>query len=292
MGSTMDDVFNGGQARSERDKATAIGLDNAQDMRGLKLPTINWENYNPEDTKYQTVSEDPAIREQQLGVLKKMSGLADSGLSDEDQLGFFKAKAMGDQMARAGNEAAIQNAAARGVSGSGMEFASREAANQAGAQRAQEAAMEQAATAAKQRALYASAYGDALGRQRQQDFSANAANTDIINKFNSANTVAHNAAQQYNQQGERNVAQQNFSNDLTKRQNVAGAMNNVAQNHLANSASASQQGNALFGAAVGAATAAATGGASAAKPNAPLGTDSPTGGSAGGVDPEKYANIS
>lgn len=264
MGSPINDVFDGGRARSEADKAAAIGTDNARSMEGLRLPNIQWENYNPDDIKYQTISEDPNLRQSQMDVLKKMSGLSTTGESDQDALGFLQARQLGDQSARAGSEAAMQNAAARGVSGSGLEFANREIANQDGAQRAQAAALQQAANSSRQRALYTSAYGSALGQERSQDLAANSANTDIINKFNAQNTTNKNQAQQYNQEGTRNTAQQNFSNDLTRRQNIAGAYNQVAQNHLANSAASSQGSNALLGAAAGAGAAALTGGASAA----------------------------
>src|SRR5690606_37366499 len=111
---------------------------------------------------------------------------------------FMRAKLEAGQLARGRNEALKNEMAARGMLGSGSEFMLREAANQEAAQRAQMAGLEQAAAAARQRALYQQAYGDALGGLRGQDLDVNSRNADIINQFNMANTGARNEAQQQN----------------------------------------------------------------------------------------------
>jgi hypothetical protein len=67
-----------------------------------------------------------------------------TGLSAEDQLNFEKARSLGAQQSQQGAQAALQNAAARGVGGSGLEFGMREQANQEAANRAQTAGLEQA----------------------------------------------------------------------------------------------------------------------------------------------------
>jgi hypothetical protein len=261
----MDDIFNGGQGRAEADRAAAIGRDNTALMTDLKAPTINWENYNPEminpDTiDYKTISEDPAVRNMQMRSLAQLAGLAEDGTSAQDELGYQKARELGSQQARAGTQAAIADANNRGVGGSGLEFAMREIANQGGAQSAQTAALTQAADSARQRALYEQAYNSALGSQRSQDLDLSKSNTDIINNYNAANTniknsanqtntTARNAAQQYNQEGARTTQQQNYDNEFKRRQAISGAATGEANTHLANSAAANGQANALFGAA-------------------------------------------
>lgn len=280
MGSVIDDTFNGGRARSEQDKADSILRDNADYMAALKAPEIKWETYNPEAFNpdlidYRTVSEDPAVRAMQMKSLEKMSSLADTGLTSADELGYLKAQNMGHQMSKSATDAALANAAARGVGGSGLEFAMREIGNQGGAQRAQEAALQQAADAAKQRASYEMAYNSALNNQRGQDFSMNKTNADIINQFNQANTgitnsarqsntSMRNAAQQYNQQGARDTQQQNYDNEFKRRAAVAGQYGNVANSHLAASAAANSQANAILSGAAQAGAAYA--GGSAKKP--------------------------
>lgn len=219
---------------------------------GIEVPNLTWEDYAPERYKnetanYELTNEDPALRSYQMDALKRMSGLADNGLSEVDQAGYAKARNLGAQEARAGSQAAIQDAQSRGVAGSGMEFAMREIANQGGAQRSQEAALQQAADSARQRALYAQAYQQGLGNQRSQDFQANRANTDIINQFNQANTAQRNTvnmantdltnkSQMYNQEGKRGVKQQNFNNQITRANGISGATTQIANGFAAQNA--------------------------------------------------------
>lgn len=253
--------------KGERDamnSANAISAENVAYLKSLEVPELMWEGYSPdiytpEDAQFQTISEDPAIRSAQMSALEKMSGLADDGMTAEDELGYYKSRQQGNQIARAGTQSAIQEAQNRGVSGGGMEFAMREVANQGGAQRAQEAALAEAADRARQRALYTQAYNTQLGNQRSQDLSVNKANTDIINQFNTNNTNARNAAtatnvanknasKQYNIEGKQGTQQQNYDNELAKRQTVTGANNQIRENYLAKGASSAQQNAALLGA--------------------------------------------
>lgn len=212
-------------------------------------------SYDPEAANATTVSEDPALRSQQQSYLMKLAGLSDTGLSDVDAAGFANARNIADQISRSGTQAAVQNAQARGVGGSGLEFAMREQASQDAAGRAQQAGLDQAAQSAKQRALYDQAYGGALGGVRAQDFSANSANANILNQFNmantqnrnqaqlynlgqaqnisNANTTQHNSAQQYNNQ----LQQQMFNDQLEKANGQSGANSGVAKGYAAENAS-------------------------------------------------------
>jgi len=187
------------------------------------------ELYDNETANYSLTEEDPVIKSKQLEALARMSDLSSEGLSDTDRAGFAQARAMGDSMARSGTQSAIQDAQVRGVAGSGQEFAMREAANQAGAQRAQEAALQQQAAAAQQRQQYLQAYSQGLGNVRGQDQSANAANTNIINQFNRANTDTRNktnmsnvglrnSAFEYNQ----GLKDKNYQNQVGRADRIAG----------------------------------------------------------------------
>jgi len=242
----------------------------------IALPQFN--DYNPEEfqylgdlkpemMEYDQIEEDPMIRSDQMEVLAKLAGLSERGLSDVDAAGFERAKQLGARSARAGTEAAIENARARGAAGSGMEFAMREIANQEGANRAMNAGLEQAAEAARQRAAYTAAYGNSLAGMRNQDLNVNSQNTDIINRFNQMNTANRNDAAARNLDmrqglsntniGERNAAQQ-YNNDLRQRSfdaqmaktgGMAGANTGVAQGYAAqNAANAANRGaNAQLG---------------------------------------------
>lgn len=228
-------------------------------LAAIQTPDLVWKDYAPElqnseTAQYSLNQEDPVVRSMQLSALNKMAGLSQQGLSDEDAAAFDKARGMGAQMSRAGTEAAIANAQARGVGGSGLEFAMREIANQQGAERAQSAGLDQAAASARQRALYNQAYAQGLGSMRGQDQSTMRANTDVINQFNMANTNQRNQtaqanvnlrnqAQTMNNQGRNDVKQQNFNNQITKATGQNNASNAMSNAYAAQGAANTAQNN-------------------------------------------------
>jgi hypothetical protein len=271
------------------------------DMIGL--PQSAWETFNPEDYKaagsltpeaaqYQTTSEDPLTRSAQMSALAKMAGLSETGLSAVDDEAFAKAENMGARQARSSRESALQNAQARGIGGSGLEFAMREMGDEGGAQRAQDAALSRAAEAAKERALYTQAYGSQLAGMRDQDYRAASNNTDIINKFNQYNTAArndaqqwnlnnqqtvannntqgHNQAQQYNQQGRRDIGQRAFDNSMRKADSQAGLNQKMADYYWDKQAK-NQASRAAIGQAAGTGIGFAAGGPAGAKAGGAIG---------------------
>jgi hypothetical protein len=251
----------GGLFDNSDEKAAEQLAKNAALYKGLNLPTFKDykpEAYNPNEAKANLIQEDPSLRSAQMNVLSRMAGLADTGLSDVDNAGFERARELGNQMEHSNTAAALQNAQARGIGGSGLEFALREMGNQAGAERAQGAGVQQASQAAQQRALYNQAYGNALGGMRQQDLGANSANANILNDFNKLNTQNRNQAQLYNvgqnnyaQQYGNQMAQQNFQNQLSKVGGQAGANKEVAQGYYNQGAANQQNRNGMLNAGIG-----------------------------------------
>lgn len=235
---------------------------------GIQTPNLTWNTYSPDQvaprsSQATTVQDDPMVKSAQMSALAKMGDLSNTGLSDVDQQGYAQARDLGNQMANSGTQAAMQNANARGIGGSGTEFAQREIANQQGAQRSQQAGLQQASDSARQRALYNQAYSNALGGMQQQQTGLNAQNAGILNQFNQANTNAANQAQYYNTgnnnqaqltntQGRNNVAQGNFNNQL----GLAGAIQNsnkdLAGGQAAADAAATAQFNQIMSMGIGA----------------------------------------
>jgi hypothetical protein len=198
----------------------------------IKLPSYDEmvpELYGGESYNYDLINEDPALKGKQMGNLNVLEKLASEGLSAEDELGFMQARQMGAQQAKAGTGAALNDAAARGVSGGGLEFAMREMANQGGAQRSQSAGLEQAAASARQRALAGQAYTSALSQTRGDDYRVGAANTGIMNDFNARNTTQRNVNNNANVD-QRNGAfvynqglkDKNFNNQIGRADRIAG----------------------------------------------------------------------
>lgn len=214
--------------------------------------------YSPEAASYELTSDDPLTRSAQLSALAKMSGLADTGLSDADQAGYTKAINNANQLARSGNAAAMNNAVARGVGGSGLEFIMREQANQDAAQRAQEAGLQVAGDAAKQRALYNQAFLSGTSQMRDQDYKTNANNASIINQFNQNNTNARNQASQYNTglkndafQYNQGLKDKNYNNQINKADKIAGINTQVGNTYAAENSADQARNNAIVGAGLG-----------------------------------------
>ncbi len=245
---------------SDNDSTQAILAELAKN-RGLysqiELPKYNQytpEKYDNESATAKLTSEDPVMKSKQLEALSQLQGLSHEGLNDADVAGFEKAREMGDQMAHAKTGAVMQDAQARGVAGGGLEFALREQGNQDAAQRAQDAALAQSAARANQRGQYLQSYASQLGGVRDQDYRADAANTNVINNFNQMNTQARNqtrnantgldnSAFMYNE----GLKDKNYSNELGKTDRIAGTntqQGNIiaAQNEAANQRSAGREG--------------------------------------------------
>jgi hypothetical protein len=203
-----------------QDNAQAALQEGADYYRNLGVPDFKqyipenyqWQgDYTPEMAQAKTVDEDPMLKSAQMGALSKMAGLANSGLSDEDRLGYLQAQQVGQNLGQSRTASALQNAQARGISGSGVELAMRASGDQAAQQAAQQAAMQTASDASKNRAMYNQAYLQGVGNVRNQDYGVNSGNADILNKFNQYNTGNKNQAQQYNLGGKQNIANQNVS---------------------------------------------------------------------------------
>lgn len=271
---------------------------------------------NAGPTAQQGIALDPGTRAAQEAALSKLSDItSNNGMDAQEknqiQMGINQTNAN----TKGQTDAILQNAAARGVGGSGASLAAELQAGQSGANAASEQAMN-AQSMASQRALSAlSQQGAQAGAIHSQDYgqALNSANaTDAINQFNTrnqnaamqANTAAQNQAQQYNVQERQNLAnqntglsnyqqqynsqlgQQNFNNQMSKANAQANAQNGVANqaNYSANT-TANQWGN--IGAAIaGGATAIANRPASA-DPNAGSGKISST--TVQGADPSQIA---
>jgi hypothetical protein len=165
--------------------------------------------YIPESADYSTISEDPATRRAQLEALQSMKGLSESGLSDADRAVFAEAQNQSNRQAQSNRAAQMQNAQARGVSGSGLEMQMSALGDQEAANRAAQANMAQAGQASQNKANYLQAYLQGTGQQRDQDYRTQANNADIVNKFNMYNTGAANDARAYGAQSQNQMAQFN-----------------------------------------------------------------------------------
>lgn len=214
----------------------------------LQLPDYQWQNISPQQAQYQTIAENTPDKQAMQAYLAKLSGLSDTGFTEADQAALLKNNLDAAQMARAGRESALAHAAHTGQAGSGLEYALRAQAEQAGANQAQAGGLGQIEAAARQKALYNQAYGQGLQNQSSQNYNRAAANAGIINQFNMANTGANNQAQYANAAGKMGANQANWQAQLSKLQGQYGAGSDVAKMYAAQADEERKKQQALWGA--------------------------------------------
>lgn len=209
-------------------------------------------------TAYLDIEEDPTVRSAQMGALAKLQGITNAdGLDAQGKADIADIVRTLDTSARGSREAIVQNAAQRGVGGSGLELADKLTAAQDASSNASQQGMD-AAALAEQRALQAIAEtGQLSGQIRGQDYqkaSDKAAAIDAIEKFNTANkqnvinanVAARNSAAATNLATKQRISdtnvtnanankvrnadliQQNFENEMKKKAGMTGQLGNMA----------------------------------------------------------------
>lgn len=219
----------------------------------------------------------PELIAAQTNALRTLEKTAsESGLTAMDRAKLFQAKNEMATASRGAQEAILQNAAQRGVAGSGVEMANRMLAQQAAATRGAASGVEVAAEA-QRRALEASARaGDLAGRMRGQSVeeqtavaqardAVNRFNTELTNRTNAANVATRNEAQAANLAERQRIAEFN----LRQREREAAQRLSVAQDSFNNTMDlAKTRTNAAAGQATNATSASNTAFTNAANLNA------------------------
>jgi hypothetical protein len=214
-------------------------------------------------------SADPRLVQAQMDALSQLTDISKGGMTAGDRAAIQEARMEVGTDERGRQEAIMQNMAARGMSGGGQEMAARLASSQGASNRLASDARNQA-MASQQRALTALSQGSNLaGNMRSSSLNEadrRAQAVDAINRFNSQNTqqvgmanvAARNAAAQdalSRQQSTANqnvdmrnkmagmsndLAQQQYANQMTKVNAMAGTANNQANNQMQSAAAANQ----------------------------------------------------
>lgn len=239
------------KATEKEDPSLEIWKDQGGRLSQLIEPDLDAYAFNPEQYQYETVAEDPTLQLRQRALLEQMQKLGETGLSDADKASYQANTNNANKEAGQRSAALMNEMRARGQGGSGLEFALREQAGQEALTRAAASGNQQAGDSARQRALYQQAYGDALGQQRQQDYTTQANNTNVINEFNKLNTSQRNDANLANMQRKNDVKQQQYENSLSKITGQANAAGQIAKA----GANAAASSNALTANALGQASA-------------------------------------
>lgn len=278
-------------AKSSQAALDALRQVKTPDIDQMKLALeqyLRTGEYNPEmeqlvqlaPTALEDIQVDPRLRQQEMSALQTITEKGQNGLTQADLAAFELSRRQAGSEAQARDQQILQNMAQRGQGGSGAEIAMRAIAGQEQANRQSMADLdmaskkEQAKLAALQMAfqgsgeLRAQDYGQALDLARANDVHAQYVAQNAQN-LGQRNITSRNLAQQQNlaeqqriadanvnlrnqqQQFNKGLLQQQFSNEMQKATGVASQQNNMA-NVYANQAAGTQGMYSGIGNAVGA----------------------------------------
>ena len=247
IGSALGGIANGIFGKSAADREAEAAEELQMRLQGIQDPQFSGQ-YTPEayqaslygpqqDYTYQQIADSPEGRAMMVQALQRMQGNADQSIGSQNELDRYNAQSDASRLARQREGAISAAMQRRGQMTPGLELMMRQQASQDAAEQARGSSMNAAAMAALQRLQANNAMFGAAGQLRGQDVGLNAANTDIINRFNAMNTQQRNA-----------IA--NANTDLINRQNLynVGGRNDAQQYNLGrNDANAMNKFNAAMG---------------------------------------------
>ena len=202
-------------------------------------------------SKMEDITEDSALRENQLAALQGLKDQSEQGLTSQDK--YQMEQMLGDVSAneRASQAQIEDQMARRGMQSSGAALMAQQQNKQSGSNQAREKAMQMAAQAQQNKMGALAQLGQQSGQMASQDFARKsqvASAQDAISRANAMNRQGVNsqnlaARQQIANQGTNignqnkqignQIDQQNFNNAISKASgqgNVANAMSNIAAN--------------------------------------------------------------
>jgi len=202
-------------------------------------------------SKMEDITEDSALRENQLAALQGLKDQSEQGLTSQDK--YQMEQMLGDVSAneRASQAQIEDQMARRGMQSSGAALMAQQQNKQSGSNQARQKAMQMAAQAQQNKMGALAQLGQQSGQMASQDFARKsqvASAQDAISRANAMNRQGVNAqnlaarqqiANQGTNIGNQNkqignqIDQQNFNNAISKASgqgNVANAMSNIAAN--------------------------------------------------------------
>lgn len=240
----LGNLLNRGESKEEKLAKEQLLASQQQygDQPDYQAPILNYtpSRYLDAETPDATlVSEDPNMRAAQLSALNSLLTRSNEGITAEEQRAADLSRRKQEQTSQGDQEAIMQNMAARGVGGSGMEYALRQDAAQQAADTASQGGLAREATNAEQKLAALNGLMSGASSVRGQDYTANKGNADITNTFAQENSRRRNAVSAANTElankssaEARNAATTNYNNaynaDVARRGNMANQNANMA----------------------------------------------------------------
>lgn len=183
---------------------------------------------NQSDTQMKNINVDPRLKSAQMQALTNLEQQGKTGLTLEDRSALMDAQRQAAQQNQGQQQAILQNAAMRGMGGSGAELAARLQASQGSADQAAQSGLRVAAQAQQARMAALQNAGNMAGQMGATQFGQQAqvqGAQDVINRFNTGNAQSvqqrnvanQNQAQQYNLDYAKNL-EQNRVNTMNNQQ--------------------------------------------------------------------------
>lgn len=195
-------------------------------------------------TNLANIQIEPRLKQAQMNALARMQQVGEEGLTVTDRAAINLALSETNQAARGREEAIIQDMARKGMLGSGMELAARQASGQQAASEASRQGFDTAALS-RERALQAIMQsGELAGQQRDQSFGEQAKVAeakDIRDRFNienrrdvqQRNVAARNMAQAANLAEDQRIADSNVGIRNLQEEQQKGLIGQYFQDQLA-----------------------------------------------------------
>jgi hypothetical protein len=176
----------------------------------------------------QTVNQDPLLRGAEMEALQDLTRRSEEGMTGQDQYDWLKKRRDVETAARGRDEAIMSLMNARGMGGTGIEAALKMISGQGQMDRLSEFEAAQAAKNSDTRLQATTAKAGLAGNIRNQDFTHEKSNTDILNDFAWKNSERRAAINNMNTE----LRNRRSSEETAERRRVEGA--NTANRNSAN----------------------------------------------------------
>lgn len=170
------------------------------------------------DVQANQVNDSQLMKLAQLAGLAQLESQANNGLDAKSKAEFMRAQRAAGEFAK-GREGAIMNdMQARGMGGSGLEFAMRQIAGQQGGDSLSQAMADQAAADANQRLQAQMLALESAGQIRGQDVNTSAMNAEILNNMALTNSARRQEIANMNT----DLANERINNNIDEQRRISG----------------------------------------------------------------------
>lgn len=226
------------EARKAASYLESIGVPTEEAQR------ISLEYAQLDPSALEDIETDPRLRGAQMDALSQLQQMGEAGLTESEKAQQQMITRTSGAQAQARDKAILQEMSERGIGGSGSELIARLQGSQSAADRAS-VQQAQLAGQTQSRALQAISQAGQLGGQiRGQEYGEQAQAATAADRIAQFNAMQRAQAQQQQEISNKALIQQQFENEMAKRQAVAAARTGTAQMGVQRAGQIQQAGSA------------------------------------------------